>query len=97
MPDARPEPTIRLTVDGVSTTYLLTAPATRPGTRRAASGPVYDPCVHLAFVLAGRGHRASRLAAHLGLPRAVARQVVARARPVPAPRPLADRAFGITY
>ncbi|MFE0103711.1 hypothetical protein [Streptomyces sp. NPDC059009] len=88
------EPVIRLTFDGNSTTYLLDTPDARPGESECA---VYDPRVHAAYVLAQQGHRTSWLAAHLGLPRTVVRQIVALARPTPPPTPLADRSFGVHY
>ncbi|MFI6055241.1 hypothetical protein ACIBCO_34780 [Streptomyces violascens] len=92
------EPTIRLDLDGIPTTYLLATPDTGSGlVRPLPYGLVYDPRVHAAYVLAQQGHRAAWLATHLGLPRTAARRIVALARPTPAPRQLADRAFGITY
>ncbi|MFJ2767267.1 hypothetical protein [Streptomyces sp. NPDC087300] len=86
-------PTIRLVIHGTSAVYLLATPD-RP---TSGPGPVYDERIHLAYLLALRGHRAAWLAAHLDIPRPAARQIVAYARPAPAPRPLADRAFGVTY
>jgi hypothetical protein len=93
-----PLPTMHLVVDGISTTYLLEDPGSGPTAASLPDGVVYDLRVHVAWVLAEQGHRASWLAAHLDIPRATARAIVATARPTPGPpRPAADRAFGLNY
>ncbi|WP_438289632.1 hypothetical protein [Streptomyces sp. HUAS TT7] len=57
------EPTIRLNLDGIPTTYLLATPDTGSGlVRPLPYGLVYDPRVHTAYVLAQQGHRAAWLA-----------------------------------
>lgn len=88
-------PTIRLTVNGTPTTYLLEDLGSGPTATPLPDGAVYDPRVHAAWELARQGHRTSWLATYLGLPRSVAREIVTTARPAPGPpRPAADLSFG---
>ncbi|MEU2872018.1 hypothetical protein ABZ769_22860 [Streptomyces olivoreticuli] len=63
--------------DGAGRDYLLDDPGAcpRPGTARA----VYDPRVHLAYILARQGHDAHWLARFADLPLPAAHRIVAAA------------------
>ncbi|MBD0748076.1 hypothetical protein [Streptomyces sp. CBMA152] len=64
--------------DGVERPYLLDEPV--PSTRTTDDDPVYDPWVHLAYLLAQQGRDADWLARFTGLPSAAAREIAAAAR-----------------
>ncbi|MFI9272144.1 hypothetical protein ACIGXM_15680 [Kitasatospora sp. NPDC052896] len=69
--------------DGLERAYRLDDPGTCPrsGTENTPAS-AYDPRVHLAYLLARQGHRASWLARYADLPLSAARRITeAAARP----------------
>ncbi|MEV5509014.1 hypothetical protein [Streptomyces orinoci] len=76
-------PCVRLALyEGPERAYLLHDPQSCPA---AASGAVYDRRVHLAYVLAGQGHRPHWLAQFTALPLAAAQRIAEAASPAPRP------------
>ncbi|MGI5337869.1 hypothetical protein ACQEVS_10925 [Streptomyces sp. CA-181903] len=67
-------PCVRLTLDdGPERLYLLDDPHDCPAAM--ARGAVYDPYVHLAYLLIRQGHDVRRLARFTGLPLSVVHRV----------------------
>ncbi|AEW98687.1 hypothetical protein [Streptantibioticus cattleyicolor] len=74
-------PTLRLTLhDGAERSYLLDDPLTVP-TAAVPPQAVYEPRVHIAYLLARQGHHADWLARFTDLPYSAAHRITQAATP----------------